>query len=125
VLDLNASFSEAAQGHNTVGTRTVVRMGKNMKVIAVVGRTGVYDRSGKLAPYDSRPPATSSRLMCMSGQSRLERQGADCKVVTTEERVARAVLEQDQAPGCDALRQTGGELPRVRSACLYKAMAAR
>jgi transposase len=39
----------------------------------------------------------------------------------------REVLQQDQAlsPGRNALRQAGGQLPRVRSACVYQAMAAR
>jgi hypothetical protein len=41
---LNASFTEAAQRDNTVGTRrTVVWMGKHMKFVAVLGRSGVYE----------------------------------------------------------------------------------
>src|SRR3954465_12302820 len=41
--------------------------------------------------------------------------------------LGRAVRQQDQAlaPGRDALRQACGELPRIRPACFYSAMAAR
>ena len=39
----------------------------------------------------------------------------------------RTVLQQDQAlsPRGNALRQAGGQLPRIRSACIHTAMAAR
>jgi transposase len=41
--------------------------------------------------------------------------------------IGRTVFQQDQAlsPGCNALRQAGGELPCFRSACGDQAMAAR